>query len=52
VAPAVADSLIALLDADLIPAIPEQGTVGASGDLTPLAHVALAAIGEGEMLGD
>lgn len=50
VGPEVAEFLIKLLDHDLIPAVPQQGTVGASGDLTPLAHIALAAIGEGQML--
>ena len=32
-----------------LPKVPEQGTVGASGDLAPLAHVALGLMGEGEM---
>ena len=40
--------LLALLAADLIPCVPCQGSVGASGDLAPLAHLALALIGEGE----
>ena len=48
VAPAVARLLCDCLDADLVPLIPEKGTVGASGDLTPLAHLALALMGEGE----
>ena len=34
--------------AGLIPRVPEKGTVGASGDLAPLAHIALACIAEGE----
>ena len=40
--------LVALLNAGVHPAIPEKGSVGASGDLAPLAHLALVAIGEGE----
>ena len=35
--------------ASCLPLVPEQGTVGASGDLAPLAHLALGAIGEGKM---
>ena len=51
--PALAELLIAMLNAGLHPPIPEQGSVGASGDLAPLAHLALAMIGEGELrLGD
>ena len=45
---AVAEKLAELLAADLVPAVPEQGSVGASGDLAPLAHLALALVGEGE----
>ncbi len=44
----VVDTLLALLNADILPLIPAQGSVGASGDLAPLAHLALALIGEGE----
>jgi histidine ammonia-lyase len=51
VRPVLARHLLAMLEHDLLPAVPEQGSVGASGDLAPLAHVALAAIGEGELLG-
>lgn len=47
---AVVDQLLAMLNADLIPVVPEAGTVGASGDLTPLSHIALAMLGEGELL--
>ena len=43
------DSLLAMLNAGLYPPIPEQGSVGASGDLAPLAHLALAIIGEGTL---
>ena len=46
--PLVADTLIAMLERGVTPVIPEKGSVGASGDLAPLAHLALAAIGEGE----
>ena len=48
--PAVVEQLLHMLARDVIPVVPEQGTVGASGDLTPLAHIALAAMGEGEVL--
>jgi len=42
--------LLDVLSAGLVPSIPAQGSVGASGDLAPLAHLALALTGEGEML--
>jgi histidine ammonia-lyase len=48
----VIDSLLAVLNAGLVPWIPAQGSVGASGDLAPLAHLTLALMGEGEMLVD
>jgi histidine ammonia-lyase len=44
----VADTLVEMLERGVSPVIPEKGSVGASGDLAPLAHLALAAIGEGE----
>jgi histidine ammonia-lyase len=44
----VVELLVALLNAGVHPVIPEKGSVGASGDLAPLAHLALVAIGEGE----
>jgi histidine ammonia-lyase len=44
----VVDALLALLQADVLPRIPAKGSVAASGDLAPLAHLALALIGEGE----
>jgi histidine ammonia-lyase len=47
--PAVAQALAALLNAGLAPVVPEHGSLGASGDLAPLAHCALALIGEGEV---
>ncbi len=46
----VVDTLLAVYNAGLIPYVPSQGSVGASGDLAPLAHMTLALIGEGEML--
>ena len=45
---AVIDSLCEMLNRGVIPFVPSQGSVGASGDLAPLAHLALALIGEGE----
>ncbi len=45
--PLVVDALIAMLNAGVWPVVPEQGSVGASGDLAPLAHLALTLIGEG-----
>lgn len=48
VRPLIIDALLALLNADVLPLIPARGSVGASGDLAPLAHLALALIGEGE----
>lgn len=45
--PELAQLLIAMLNAGLYPPVPEQGSVGASGDLAPLAHLALSLIGEG-----
>src|SRR5215203_7543668 len=47
--PLVIETLIAMLEKSVTPVIPEKGSVGASGDLAPLAHLALAAIGEGEV---
>jgi len=44
------ETLIAMLKHDLIPAVPSQGSVGSSGDLAPLSHIALALIGKGELL--
>ena len=42
------DALIALLNAGVHPVVPSRGSVGASGDLAPLAHIALVLMGEGE----
>jgi histidine ammonia-lyase len=49
VRPEVIDALIALHNAGVLPSIPSQGSVGASGDLAPLAHMTLALMGEGEV---
>jgi histidine ammonia-lyase len=46
--PEVADAMLALLNAGMTPIVPEHGSLGASGDLAPLAHCALVLIGEGE----
>jgi histidine ammonia-lyase len=46
----VVDTLLAVHNAGLTPWVPQQGSVGASGDLAPLAHMTLALIGEGHML--
>jgi histidine ammonia-lyase len=43
------ERMLAMLAAGIVPVVPEKGSVGASGDLAPLAHVALALIGEGEV---
>ena len=50
VRPGLVDALLALLNAGVIPAVPEQGSVGASGDLAPLSHIALVLMGEGQVL--
>ena len=46
----VVERLLAMLDADALPVIPSQGSVGASGDLAPLAHMSAALLGEGRIL--
>ena len=48
VRPVVVSTLLAMLNSGIVPRVPEHGSLGASGDLAPLAHVALALIGEGE----
>ena len=48
----VIDTLIAVYNAGLVPWVPSKGSVGASGDLAPLAHMTLALMGEGFMLVD
>jgi len=48
----VMDALCEMLNRGVTPMVPSQGSVGASGDLAPLAHLALALIGEGECVDD
>lgn len=50
VRPDVPRLLLEMLEADVLPRVPRKGSVGASGDLAPAAHVALVVIGEGEVL--
>ena len=50
VRPLIAETLCAFLNHGVHPVVPRRGSVGASGDLAPLAHVALALVGEGEVL--
>jgi histidine ammonia-lyase len=50
VRPAVAEALVAALNAQLTPLVPRYGSVGCSGDLAPLAHMTLALVGEGEFV--
>ena len=52
VRPEVIDLICAMLNKGVHPVVPSQGSVGASGDLAPLAHLALAMIGEGEVWND
>ncbi|MEI6385112.1 MAG: histidine ammonia-lyase [Spirochaetota bacterium] len=46
--PETLQSLVDMLNADIVPVVPEKGSLGASGDLCPLAHMVLVLIGEGE----
>jgi histidine ammonia-lyase len=48
--PVVAETMLALLNAQITPVVREHGSLGASGDLAPLAHCALALLGEGEVV--
>jgi histidine ammonia-lyase len=48
VQPAIVALLLAMLDRDVVPVVPSRGSVGSSGDLAPLAHLALALVGEDE----
>jgi histidine ammonia-lyase len=48
----VVERLLDMLARDLLPVIPAQGSVGASGDLAPLAHLAATLIGDGEIIAD
>ncbi|HZA76999.1 MAG TPA: histidine ammonia-lyase [Acidimicrobiales bacterium] len=50
VRPEVVDLLMALLNHGITPVVPEHGSLGCSGDLAPLAHVAMALMGEGEVV--
>jgi len=52
VRPEIVRYLVTMLDNDILPAVPSQGSVGASGDLAPFAHLALPVIGEGFVLSD
>ncbi|MDP9340908.1 MAG: histidine ammonia-lyase [Actinomycetota bacterium] len=52
VRPEIAHRMIEMLNRDLIPAVPQQGSLGASGDLAPLAHLALPLLGQGEFLAE
>jgi histidine ammonia-lyase len=47
--PLVATAMLDLLNHDITPVVPEYGSLGASGDLAPLAHAALAMLGEGDV---
>lgn len=49
VEPSIVELLCDFLNSDITPVVPEKGSVGASGDLAPLSHIALALIGEGEV---
>ena len=49
VSPELVGAIIDLLNHDIVPVVPETGSVGASGDLAPLAHIALALLGRGEV---
>ncbi len=49
IAPATLERIIWHIDNDIIPVVPEKGSVGASGDLAPLAHLFLPLIGHGEV---
>jgi len=51
VRPALVERLLAFLERDLLPWVPSRGSVGASGDLAPLAHLALPVIGRGRVMG-
>jgi histidine ammonia-lyase len=46
----IVERMVEMLNRDLVPVVPEQGSLGASGDLAPLAHLALPLLGRGEVL--
>jgi histidine ammonia-lyase len=50
VRPELAEALVAMMNAGILPLVPEQGSVGASGDLAPLSHIGLALMGEGPII--
>ncbi|NNG16619.1 MAG: histidine ammonia-lyase [Gemmatimonadales bacterium] len=50
VRPELLHALVGLVNSGLVPVVPEQGSVGASGDLAPLSHIARVVMGEGEVL--
>ena len=50
VSPGIAERLVELLNNDICPWVPEKGSLGASGDLAPSAHIGLVLIGEGDVL--
>ena len=50
VQPETVDRLVDFLNEDLLPAVPRQGSLGASGDLAPLSHMCLPILGEGELM--
>ncbi|QIV77843.1 histidine ammonia-lyase [Fervidobacterium pennivorans] len=52
VRPMVVEKLVELLNKKITPAVPEIGSVGASGDLAPLSHIAMVLIGEGKIVRD
>jgi histidine ammonia-lyase len=52
VRPELVAALVDLVNSDVIPWVPQQGSVGCSGDLAPLSHIMLVLMGEGEVLGD
>src|SRR5438270_1353975 len=51
VRPALVEAMVALLNSGVVPHVPELGSLGASGDLAPLAHAALCLLGEGWVVG-
>jgi len=50
VQPGIVELLLAMLERDVVPVVPSRGSVGSSGDLAPLAHLALVVVGEGEAI--
>ena len=50
--PLVAQAMLDVVNAGIVPVVPEYGSLGASGDLAPLAHAALTLLGEGEVFVD